>query len=191
MHWNIKIAWKFQLRYILNDFSARPGSDKVLSSLIFSLYPFLLHPPSKPDKMKAFYALSLLLATALAYPSGNSRGGNSPGGNNPGRDNPGNTPGGSSNGGGKVCPSGLYSNPVCCSADILGVADLDCKSPSSATSVDDFKLSCSNEGKKATCCAIPAVSYIPVNSCVASWLEARGLTCAELQAGLGVVCTDP
>lgn len=29
MHWNIKIAWKFHLRYILNDISARPGSDKV------------------------------------------------------------------------------------------------------------------------------------------------------------------
>jgi hypothetical protein len=36
--------------------------------------------------------------------------------------------GGNSNGGGNVelCPTGLYSNPLCCTVDVLGVADLDC-----------------------------------------------------------------
>ena len=26
-----------------------------------------------------------------------------------------------------VCEGGLYTNPQCCSTDVLGVADLDCK----------------------------------------------------------------
>jgi hypothetical protein len=31
-------------------------------------------------------------------------------------------PGGS----GELCPTGLYSNPLCCAVDVLGVVDLDC-----------------------------------------------------------------
>lgn len=27
-----------------------------------------------------------------------------------------------------ACPNGLYSDPQCCSTDVLGVADLDCSS---------------------------------------------------------------
>ncbi|KID80707.1 Hydrophobin 2, partial [Metarhizium brunneum ARSEF 3297] len=31
-------------------------------------------------------------------------------------------------GGGSVCPSGLYSNPQCCSTVVLGIVGLDCQS---------------------------------------------------------------
>ncbi|TQV96986.1 Hydrophobin 2 [Cordyceps javanica] len=54
------------------------------------------------------------------------------------------------------CPAGLYSNPQCCSADILGLADLDCVNPSRApTSGDDFASVCSAVGKGAKCCVLP------------------------------------
>lgn len=62
-------------------------------------------------------------------PGGNNPGGNNPGGNNPGGNNPGgNNPGGNNPAGNNPCPSGLYSNPQCCSVDVLGVLGLDCKS---------------------------------------------------------------
>ncbi|OWT43591.1 fungal hydrophobin domain-containing protein [Pochonia chlamydosporia 170] len=90
-------------------------------------------------------------------PGGNNPGGNNPGGNNPGGNNPGgNNPGGNNPGSYNPCPSGLYANPQCCSTDVLGVAGLDCKSPSSApTSGDNFKAVCSASGKQAKCCVVP------------------------------------
>ncbi|KAL7897076.1 fungal hydrophobin domain-containing protein [Trichoderma sp. SZMC 28014] len=56
-----------------------------------------------------------------------------------------------------VCPSGLlYTNPQCCSVDVIGVADLDCQVPSRApTNGTDFESICAETGKQAHCCAIP------------------------------------
>lgn len=34
----------------------------------------------------------------------------------------------SNTGGAPLCPLGLFSNPQCCSTDVLGLAGLDCKS---------------------------------------------------------------
>ncbi|KAF3903904.1 Hydrophobin-2 [Dactylellina cionopaga] len=45
-----------------------------------------------------------------------------------------------------VCPTGLNSNPQCCSVDVVGVADLDCETP-------DAAFLC--PGKELMCCAIP------------------------------------
>ncbi|KAI0903756.1 hydrophobin-like protein [Ustulina deusta] len=57
-----------------------------------------------------------------------------------------------------ACPSGLYSNPQCCATDVLGVADLDCHSPSSAPfSVSNFRDICANGGDRARCCIIPVL----------------------------------
>ncbi|KAI1749486.1 hydrophobin-like protein [Xylaria castorea] len=55
-----------------------------------------------------------------------------------------------------ACPVGLYSNPQCCATDALGVADLDCHSPSSAPySVSNFRDICANGGQRARCCIVP------------------------------------
>ncbi|KAI1188160.1 hydrophobin-like protein [Nemania serpens] len=55
-----------------------------------------------------------------------------------------------------ACPVGLYSNPQCCATDVLGVADLDCHSPSAAPfSVSNFRDICANGGDRARCCVIP------------------------------------
>ncbi|QPG98633.1 beta ketoadipyl CoA thiolase, th1 [Epichloe festucae Fl1] len=109
-------------------------------------------------------------------PGGNQPGGNQPGGIQPGGNQPGNQPGGNNPGGNnpgnpggnapyKPCPSGLYSNPQCCATNVLGVAALDCKNPSSApTSSDNFKSVCG--GQQPLCCVVPA-------------------------AGQGVLCTAP
>ncbi|OAA82275.1 Trihydrophobin [Akanthomyces lecanii RCEF 1005] len=56
---------------------------------------------------------------------------------------------------GPVCPRGLYSNPQCCSTDVLGVADLDCSSPSSHSGPKAFGASCAAVGKQARCCVLP------------------------------------
>ncbi|KAM3528963.1 hypothetical protein NHJ13051_002109 [Beauveria bassiana] len=54
------------------------------------------------------------------------------------------------------CPAGLYSNPQCCSADVLGVLGLDCDSPSRIPiSGENFKHICAAVGKEAKCCVIP------------------------------------
>ncbi|KAH8157604.1 hypothetical protein CIB48_g10639 [Xylaria polymorpha] len=53
---------------------------------------------------------------------------------------------------------GLYSVPQCCATDVLGVADLNCHSPSAApTSVTNFRDICANGGQRARCCAIPVL----------------------------------
>ncbi|KAK2606275.1 beta ketoadipyl CoA thiolase, th1 [Conoideocrella luteorostrata] len=92
------------------------------------------------------------------YPGGNNPGGNNPGGNNPGGNNPGgNNPGGNNPGGNqpfKACPSGLYSNLQCCDSNVLGVAALGCKNPSSnPTSADMLGSTCG--GKQPLCCVVP------------------------------------
>ncbi|GAW15477.1 hypothetical protein ANO14919_048890 [Xylariales sp. No.14919] len=55
-----------------------------------------------------------------------------------------------------ACPNGLYSVPQCCATDVLGVADLNCHSPSAAPfSVSNFRDICANGGQRARCCVIP------------------------------------
>ncbi|KAI0188408.1 hydrophobin-like protein [Astrocystis sublimbata] len=56
------------------------------------------------------------------------------------------------------CPSGLYSVPQCCATDVLGVADLNCFSPSSVpTSASSFKGICAKGGQRARCCVVPVL----------------------------------
>ncbi|TGJ87449.1 hypothetical protein E0Z10_g1295 [Xylaria hypoxylon] len=55
-----------------------------------------------------------------------------------------------------ACPSGLYSVEQCCATDILGVADLDCHSPSAVpSSAANFQAICAAGGQRARCCVIP------------------------------------
>ncbi|KAM3503730.1 hypothetical protein MY10362_004000 [Beauveria mimosiformis] len=58
-------------------------------------------------------------------------------------------------GGGDYCPAGLYRNPRCCSTDVLGVADLDCSTPSGISGADSFVQICAAVGQRARCCVIP------------------------------------
>ncbi|KAI1740164.1 hydrophobin-like protein [Xylaria scruposa] len=62
-------------------------------------------------------------------------------------------------GGYKACGGqGLYSVPQCCATDALGVADLDCHSPSSVpSSVWNFKDVCAAGGQRARCCVVPVL----------------------------------
>ncbi|KAK2591462.1 hypothetical protein QQS21_010838 [Conoideocrella luteorostrata] len=53
-----------------------------------------------------------------------------------------------------VCTDLLYSVPTCCSTDVLGVADLSCSTPSSASSGPDLMQSCGAEGKAPKCCTL-------------------------------------
>ncbi|KAI1292390.1 hydrophobin-like protein [Xylaria venustula] len=57
----------------------------------------------------------------------------------------------------KACGGqGLYSVPQCCATDVLGVADLNCASPSKVpTSVQSFKSICAAGGQRARCCVVP------------------------------------
>ncbi|KAI0188026.1 fungal hydrophobin-domain-containing protein [Xylaria flabelliformis] len=58
----------------------------------------------------------------------------------------------------KACPSGLYSVPQCCATDVLGVADLNCNSPSkSFNSAQSFKNVCAAGGQRARCCVLPVL----------------------------------
>ncbi|KAJ8121295.1 hypothetical protein ONZ43_g2217 [Nemania bipapillata] len=55
-----------------------------------------------------------------------------------------------------ACPSGLYSVPQCCATDVLGIADLNCHSPSSVPfSASNFRDICADGGQRARCCVIP------------------------------------
>ncbi|KAI1802346.1 Cerato-ulmin hydrophobin family [Daldinia bambusicola] len=54
--------------------------------------------------------------------------------------------------------SGLYDSAQCCATDVLGVADLDCHSPSKVPkSADDFKSVCAGAGQRARCCVLPVL----------------------------------
>ncbi|KAL7811342.1 hypothetical protein V8C26DRAFT_408802 [Trichoderma gracile] len=66
------------------------------------------------------------------------------------------------------CPDGtLYTNPVCCDVDVLGVADVDCVvPPSRLTSCKSFGSICASIGRQPKCCAVPV-------------------------AGVALLCTDP
>ncbi|KAJ3579546.1 hypothetical protein NPX13_g1018 [Xylaria arbuscula] len=57
-----------------------------------------------------------------------------------------------------LCPVGLYSVPQCCATDVLGVADLNCGSPSAQPySVANFRDICANGGQRARCCVLPVL----------------------------------
>ncbi|EHK22870.1 uncharacterized protein TRIVIDRAFT_222128 [Trichoderma virens Gv29-8] len=65
-----------------------------------------------------------------------------------------------------LCPTLLYSNPQCCSASVLNIADLDCEPPRKRPSrKHDFKQICAAQGSDAKCCVLPLL-------------------------GLGILCTD-
>ncbi|KAI1091189.1 hydrophobin precursor [Rostrohypoxylon terebratum] len=66
------------------------------------------------------------------------------------------TPGYNADGSYFACNPGLYSNPQCCSVDVLGVADLNCASPSRApSSAPEFQAICASGGQIARCCVLP------------------------------------
>ncbi|KAI1335337.1 hydrophobin [Xylariaceae sp. FL0016] len=74
-----------------------------------------------------------LIATALAVPTGSTGGPYDP------------------------C-SGLYDSAQCCATDVLGVADLDCASPSKVpTSASNFESICAAGGQRARCCVLPVL----------------------------------
>ncbi|PHH78615.1 hypothetical protein CDD80_6586 [Ophiocordyceps camponoti-rufipedis] len=56
-----------------------------------------------------------------------------------------------------ICPNGLlYSVPQCCTTGLLGLADLDCKSPlTTPINSITFHAICAAQGAKAACCSIP------------------------------------
>ncbi|KAH8686388.1 hydrophobin precursor [Ilyonectria robusta] len=52
--------------------------------------------------------------------------------------------------------SGLYGTSQCCATDVLGVADLDCGTPSDVpVSADNFSAICAEIGQRARCCVLP------------------------------------
>ncbi|EGR51140.1 uncharacterized protein TRIREDRAFT_104293 [Trichoderma reesei QM6a] len=82
--------------------------------------------------MKSFATVALFIAGILAAPQPNMKLPRSP-----------------------VC-SGLTSTPQCCATDVLGVADLDCQTPSSPVpDAQTFEAVCAAGGQRARCCAIP------------------------------------
>ncbi|KAH9907794.1 fungal hydrophobin [Xylariomycetidae sp. FL2044] len=59
--------------------------------------------------------------------------------------------------------SGLYDTLQCCATDVLGVADLDCATPTAVpTSPEDFEKICATGGERARCCVLPVVSSSPI-----------------------------
>lgn len=64
-----------------------------------------------------------------------------------------------------LCGSSL--TPQCCGIDVLGIIDVDCRTPPSRPiSFEDFQDSCGASGYSAKCCVLPV-------------------------AGQGVLCNDP
>ncbi|KAL7788697.1 hydrophobin [Trichoderma ceciliae] len=58
--------------------------------------------------------------------------------------------------GSPICPFGLFSNPQCCSTELLGIIGLDCKVPSKTPyGATEFRNICSKNGAKALCCVVP------------------------------------
>ncbi|TRX90485.1 hypothetical protein FHL15_008654 [Xylaria flabelliformis] len=57
-----------------------------------------------------------------------------------------------------ACPDGLYSVEQCCATDVLGVADLNCGSPSAVpSSPSSFQSICAAGGQRARCCVVPVL----------------------------------
>ncbi|PNY26163.1 Cerato-ulmin [Tolypocladium capitatum] len=80
--------------------------------------------------MQFFTIAALLAATAVASPHGGGKSG--------------------------LCGPGLYSNPLCCNPDVLGVADLDCSVPNMVPNDrNSFEKICTAKGKAPHCCVLP------------------------------------
>ncbi|CAJ2510782.1 Uu.00g064070.m01.CDS01 [Anthostomella pinea] len=57
-----------------------------------------------------------------------------------------------------ACTGLLYSSLQCCATDVLGVADLDCGTPSAVpTSPENFEAICAAGGQIARCCILPVL----------------------------------
>ncbi|ATY60554.1 Hydrophobin 2 [Cordyceps militaris CM01] len=66
--------------------------------------------------------------------------------------------GGGGGGGGGVCRGFLYSNPICCATDILGLACLDGDTPpETPRDAKNFKEICAKNGQQARCCVLPII----------------------------------
>ncbi|TFB03410.1 Hydrophobin-2 [Trichoderma ghanense] len=55
-----------------------------------------------------------------------------------------------------VCPTGLFSNPLCCATNVLDLVGVDCTTPTAA--VPDgvfFQAHCASKGKQPLCCVAP------------------------------------
>lgn len=148
--------------------------------------------------------------------TGGGSGGNggNGGGTGGGSGGSGGSGGGSGGGGGgayQPCPAGLYGNPQCCSADVLGLVALDCEArtyqppishplasrpwgitatnPIPATdpltSAAAFGQACSKTGREARCCLLPVVCTAPMASHVPATPRPAN---ASAQAGQDVLC---
>ncbi|EHK22497.1 hydrophobin [Trichoderma virens Gv29-8] len=89
--------------------------------------------------MQFFAVAALFVASALAAPAGD-----------------------------EGCPGGILHNvPLCCATNVLGVATLDCGTPTvPVLTPAQFQSHCAGKGKQPVCCSIPA-------------------------AGLGLLCEKP
>lgn len=103
--------------------------------------------------MQFTLVVALLAAAVVAGPTKRGGGGGGDGGGSGG------------GGGGSTTPpapydacSGLYDSLQCCATDVLGVADLDCGTPSAVpTSPDSFESICAAGGQRARCCILPVL----------------------------------
>ncbi|KAK7219795.1 hypothetical protein V2G26_007798 [Clonostachys chloroleuca] len=54
------------------------------------------------------------------------------------------------------CPDSLYRSVNCCSVDVIGVADIECDTPTKIpTDAQSFSNICASVGKRARCCILP------------------------------------
>ncbi|KAM0481089.1 hypothetical protein ACHAPX_003983 [Trichoderma viride] len=55
-----------------------------------------------------------------------------------------------------ICPDGLFSNPQCCDAQVLGLLGVGCEVPSQTPRDGvDFKNICAKTGDQPLCCVVP------------------------------------
>ncbi|EHK40103.1 uncharacterized protein TrAtP1_006148 [Trichoderma atroviride] len=55
-----------------------------------------------------------------------------------------------------VCPTGIYSNPLCCVTDVFGVIGQNCEAPKSAIFDGlSFQNACAAVGLDPLCCVAP------------------------------------
>jgi hypothetical protein len=90
--------------------------------------------------------------------------------------------------------SGIYGSAVCCATDVLGVADLNCNSPTTSppASAAAFQSDCATNGLSARCCAIPLVRFLSAFFMAASSQSGiHQLTVQSQQLGQGVLCETP
>ncbi|KAJ6113407.1 fungal hydrophobin domain-containing protein [Penicillium sp. IBT 18751x] len=61
-----------------------------------------------------------------------------------------------------VCPDAIYNVAQCCTSGFLAFGQADCKTPSSAKDISDFKSSCSASaaGSEALCCDRSGATFL-------------------------------